>query len=160
MRRAHHFNLGTMVGTLVRRALARPVGFAHPTATECGRDGRDRRDYEGMKVVAWMERSAIRVAAIIELRCRSPDFASLHPGYEPRTRDALLRRYRHCEEHLRRSNPVLLRHSGLLRFARNDGGGAAPTPPTPAPPSPPRCPETPSLPARAPRHRDGRAARP
>jgi hypothetical protein len=29
---------------------------------------------------------------------------------------------RHCEEHLRRSNPVLaLSKTGLLRFARNDG---------------------------------------
>jgi hypothetical protein len=27
---------------------------------------------------------------------------------------------RHCEEHLRRSNPDLLRRAGLLRFARND----------------------------------------
>ncbi len=29
--------------------------------------------------------------------------------------------FRHCEERLRRSNPVLLCSSGLLRFARNDG---------------------------------------
>src|ERR1700735_5034492 len=28
---------------------------------------------------------------------------------------------RHCEEHLRRSNPLLLWGDGLLRFARNDG---------------------------------------
>src|SRR5512144_1027091 len=35
---------------------------------------------------------------------------------------------RHCEERQRRSNPYLcLRHDGLLRFARNDGG-ARPAP--------------------------------
>jgi hypothetical protein len=33
---------------------------------------------------------------------------------------------RHCEEHLRRSNPVFASPlSGLLRFARNDGGSTA-----------------------------------
>jgi hypothetical protein len=28
---------------------------------------------------------------------------------------------RHCEERKRRSNPGSVQHSGLLRFARNDG---------------------------------------
>jgi hypothetical protein len=36
---------------------------------------------------------------------------------------------RHCEEHLRRSNPVLSWAPGLLRFARNDGERAAETSP-------------------------------
>ena len=34
--------------------------------------------------------------------------------------NSLLIQVRHCEEHLRRSNPVLRCGSGLLRFARND----------------------------------------
>src|SRR4051812_41881114 len=35
------------------------------------------------------------------------------------------RQPRHCEERLRRSNPVLAWDAGLLRFARNDGADVA-----------------------------------
>src|SRR5882757_6444456 len=38
-----------------------------------------------------------------------------------RSRRRLVWLLRHCEKHLRRSNPAFPRRTGLLRFARNDG---------------------------------------